>query len=58
MDVSKFANVKIELVILELNDSTYEDVQEVSNPGLTLLVSHQTPSQMFDIDIQEISNVV
>jgi hypothetical protein len=58
LDVSKFANVKIEPMILELNDFIDEDVQEVSNCGLTLLVSHQTPSQMLDINIQEISNVV
>jgi hypothetical protein len=58
LDVSKFANVKIEPVILELSDSINEDIQEVSNLGLALLVSHQTLSQMLDINIQEISNVV
>jgi hypothetical protein len=58
LDVSKFANVKIEPVILELSDSINEDIQEVSNLGLVLLVSHQTLSQMLDINIQEISNVV
>ncbi len=55
LEASIFGNVKVEPMILELNDSTNEDVQEVSNPNLTLLVSHQTPSQMLDIDI---SNVV
>jgi hypothetical protein len=58
LDVSKFANVKIEPVILELSDSINEDIQEVSHLGLALLVSHQTLSQMLDINIQEISNVV
>ncbi len=58
MDASKFVNVKIKLMILELSDFTNEDVWEVSNLDLMLLVSHQTPSQMLDISIQEISNVV
>jgi hypothetical protein len=54
----KFANVKIEPMILELNDYANGDVQEVSNLGLTLLLSHQTILQMLDTNIQEISNVV
>jgi hypothetical protein len=58
LDASKFVNVKIKLMILELSDFTNEDVWEVSNLDLMLLVSHQTPSQMLDISIQEISNVV
>jgi hypothetical protein len=45
-------------MILELSDSTNENVLEVSNLDLTLSVSHQTPSQMLDMNIQEISNVV
>ncbi len=45
-------------MILELNDYANGDVQEVSNLGLTLLLSHQTNLQMLDTNIQEISNVV
>jgi len=45
-------------MILELNDYANGDVQEVSNFGLTLLLSHQTALQMLDTNIQEISNVV
>ncbi len=45
-------------MILELSDSTNEDVLKVSNLDLMLLVSHQTPSRMLDTGIQEILNVV
>jgi hypothetical protein len=45
-------------MILELSDSTNEDVLEVSNFEFILSMSHQTPSQMLDTSIQEISNVV
>jgi len=55
---SKFANVKIKPMILELNDYANGDVQEVPNLSLTLLLSHQTVLHMLDTNIQEISNVV
>jgi hypothetical protein len=58
LDPSKFANIKIKLTTLELNDFTNEDVLKVSNLDLMLSMSHQTPSQMVDTGIQEISNVV
>jgi len=58
LDPSKFANIKIKPTTLELNDFTNEDVLKVSNLDLMLSMSHQTPSQMVDTGIQEISNVV
>ncbi len=58
MDPSKFVNIKIKLTTLELSDFTHENVLKVSNLDLMLSMSHQTPSQMVDTGIQEISNVV
>jgi hypothetical protein len=58
LDPSKFVNIKIKLTTLELSDFTHENVLKVSNLDLMLSMSHQTPSQMVDTGIQEISNVV
>jgi hypothetical protein len=53
-----FSNVKIETLILELNDSRDEDVQKVFNLVLmSLQLSHQILPYL-DIDIQKILNII